>query len=30
MGWPAKNNKTENSRFYDFRIDRYKKFQNKN
>ena len=25
MGWPAKNNKTRNSRLYDLRIERYKK-----
>ena len=25
MGWPAKNNKTKKSRFYDFRIEMYKK-----
>ena len=24
MGWPTKNDKTGNSRFYDFRIERYK------
>ena len=24
MVWPAKNNEKENSRFYDFRIERYK------
>ena len=30
MGWPAKNDKTRNSRFYDLRIERYKRLQNKN
>ena len=24
MGWPAKNDKTGHSKFYDFRIERYK------
>ena len=24
MGWPAKNDKTRNSRFHDLRIERYK------
>ena len=30
MGWPAKNDKTRNLRFYDLRIVGYKKLQNKN
>ena len=30
MGWPAKNDKRRNSRFYDLRIVGYKKLQNKN
>ena len=30
VGCPAKNGKTKNSRFYDLRIERYKKLQNKN
>ena len=30
MGWPAKNDKSRNSRFYDLRIVGYKKLQNKN
>ena len=30
MEWPAKNNKTGNSRFYDLRILGYKKLQNRN
>ena len=30
MGWPTKNDKKRNSRSYDFRIERYKKLQNKN
>ena len=29
MGWPAKNDKTRNSKFYDSRIVGYKKLQNK-
>ena len=29
MGWPAKSNKTGNSRFYDFRIIGYENLQNK-
>ena len=30
MGWPAINDKTRDSRFYDLRMVRYKKLQNKN
>ena len=30
MGWPAKNNKTRNPRFYGLRMAGYKKLQNKN
>ena len=30
MGWPAKSDKTGHSGFYDLRIERYKKMQNKN
>ena len=30
MGWPAKNDKTRNSRLYDLRIERYKNLKNEN
>ena len=30
MGWPAKNDKTRNSRFYDLKIVEYKTLKNKN
>ena len=30
MRWPAKNDKTRNPRFYDLRVNGYKKLQNKN
>ena len=30
MGWPTKNDKTRNSRFYDLRIVVYEKLQDKN
>ena len=30
MGWPVKNDKTRNSRFYDLRIEKNTRLQNKN
>ena len=30
MQWPAKNDKMRNSRFYDLRVNGYKKLQKKN
>ena len=30
MEWPAKNDKLRNSRFYDLKIQSYKKLQKKN
>ena len=30
MGWPAKNDKTRNSRLHDLRIERYKNLKNEN